>query len=133
MKICICSSAGSANLLINSLNSRSYKYVIKNQSRDLLKSVLPKKNIISLSEAKKKGSTFFIGTGDEFSKDCIIKIKKKGKYVVSIFDHWINYEKRINKNFLPDEAWVYDEKAKKILKNIFPKLRIKQKKKYVFY
>jgi len=58
MKICICSSAGSANLLINSLNSRSYKYVIKNQSRDLLKSVLPKKNIISLSEAKKKGQLF---------------------------------------------------------------------------
>ena len=53
MKICICSSPGSTNQLI-SLN-KSYRYVV-NKYTKFLKNI-SKKNLISLSEAK-KGSIF---------------------------------------------------------------------------
>lgn len=131
MKICICSSPGSTNQLINSLDSKSYRYVVNKYTKNLLKNI-SKKNLISLSEAKKKGSIFFVGTGDSFSKNFIRTMKKKNKYVISIFDHWVNYDKRIYQNNLPDEAWVYDKIAKKILHKLFPKLNIKLQKNMYF-
>jgi len=128
MKVCICSTAGVANQLVHQLNPKSCKFIVKKEAKKIFIKNNFKTSSISIREILQKAKIFYLSTGDKFSKDCIKKLKKNNKYVVAIFDHWINFKDRIDENYLPDEAWVFDNKAKNILNKIFPHLKIILKK-----
>jgi len=58
--------------------------------------------------------------------DAIKLAKKHGKKSIAFLDHWVNYEnrfKRGNENYLPDEIWVCDTNALKIVEKEFPKVK----------
>ena len=132
MKVCVCSTAGVANQLVHQLNLNSCKFILKKEAKKIFIKNNFKIKSISIRESLPKAKIFYLSTGDKFSKDCIKKLKKHKKYVIAIFDHWINFKNRIDENYPPDEAWVFDNKAKKILHKIFPHLKIILKKNLYF-
>ena len=132
MKVCVCSTAGVANQLVHQLNLNSCKFILKKEAKKIFIKNNFKIKSISIRESLSKAKIFYLSTGDKFSKDCIKKLKKHKKYVIAIFDHWINFKNRIDENYPPDEVWVFDNKAKKILRKIFPHIRIILKKNLYF-
>ena len=57
--------------------------------------------------------------------------KKKNINTIVYFDHWSNYEKRLiyrNKNLLPNEIWVNDIYAFKLIRKYYPHVKLKKKK-----
>tara|TARA_B100001540_G_scaffold101157_1_gene91058 strand:+ start:438 stop:1256 length:819 start_codon:yes stop_codon:yes gene_type:complete len=132
MKVCICSTAGCANLLNYYVNNKSFYFILRKEAKKIFRYRLKKIKTISYKKSINKCQKFYVGTGSDYDKNCIKNLKKKNKYVVAVFDHWINFEKRIYREYLPDEAWVFDEISKKILRKIYPSIKIILKKNLYF-
>jgi hypothetical protein len=64
----------------------------------------------------------------DLEKQCINKAKKENIKTIVYLDHWKNYQERFifrQKLALPDEIWVGDEHAEKMVKKIFDSVYIK--------
>ena len=103
----------------------------------IFKKKFNKMKIITKSEAIKKSDWVLCSTGtsSDFEKDGIILAKKNKKKVIAILDHWVEYRSRFLKNkklLLPNEIWVTDNYALKIVKKENFKTKIKLKKNLFF-
>tara|TARA_B110000438_G_C15784680_1_gene637835 strand:+ start:254 stop:802 length:549 start_codon:yes stop_codon:yes gene_type:complete len=77
--------------------------------------------IMSKISAIKKSDWVLCSTGttSNFEKNGIILAKKNKKKVVALLDHWVDYRNRFIKEkrlILPNEIWVTDKYALKIIK-----------------
>jgi hypothetical protein len=93
--------------------------------------------IISKIDAIKRSDWVLCSTGttSNFEKNGIILAKKNKKKVVVLLDHWTEYRNRFikeNKLFLPNEIWVMDKYALKIIKKEKFKTKIILKKNLFF-
>lgn len=68
------------------------------------------------------------GVGSDLEYNALAASKRNGIFSVSLLDHWVNYHQRFIRNsiqVLPDEMWVVDNFAKKIVEDMFPQSTIK--------
>ncbi len=76
------------------------------------------------------------GTGwqSDFEHLARCSFKTRGKKIISVIDHWVNYKQRFeyenHDEFLSNELWVFDKTALKIAKKTFPDTRIVEKKNF---
>ncbi len=97
------------------------------------KNIFNKKHTIKHTNLKEKISSVdaLICTtsfNDRSYYDSIQFAKKKGIYSILVLDHWTFYKERLIKNkndFLPDEVVVFDKYASRILKKLFPLIKVR--------
>ena len=126
--ICISSNdAGGAEILSSWLKKYNKKYVL-NLSGPALKIFKKKikvsKNFSKISSCPNTISKIITSTSKNSIQEInAIKYAKKNKiFVISLIDHWTNYEKRFIRNkkkILPNELWVTDKYALRIAKSKF--------------
>ena len=69
------------------------------------------------------------GTGwaSTIEHDARVIANRLGVYSIAVIDHWVNYQVRFikkNQHQLPNEIWVSDSEAEKIVRAIFPNLPV---------
>ena len=133
----ISKDAGGAELTYRYALNQKEKFclALSGPAIKIFKKKLGKKKIISRSEAIKKSDWVLCSTGtsSNFEKDGIILAKKNKKKVVAFIDHWVDYRSRFlkkNKLFLPNEIWVTDNYALKLIKKEKFKTKVLLKKIY---
>ena len=131
----ISKDAGGAELVSRfALNLKDkYCFALSGPAIKIFKKKFNKIKIISKSQAIKKSDWVLCSTGifSDFEKDGIILAKKNRKKVIAVIDHWIDYKSRFLKKkklFLPNEIWVTDDYALKIIKKEKFKTKILLKK-----
>ena len=135
----ICKDAGGAELAVRLAleQNENFCVALSGPAIKIFKKKLNKIDIISRAEAIKKSDWVLCSTGTSgnFEKDGLILAKKNKKRVISILDHWVEYKSRFIKKeklFLPDEIWVTDKFALKIIKKEKFKTKIVLKKNLYF-
>ncbi len=131
----VCNDAGSANILIYWIKKYKYKYLIKvsGPAKKIFLDNIPKlKFEKKLTNLIKKSNLIITGTSSKSEIDHKARYlsKKYKKKVIGLLDHWTLYREGFtyrNKNLLPDEIWVTDNKAKKIADKQFKSIKIKKK------
>ena len=115
--------AGGAELAIRFalIQKEDFCLALSGPAIEIFKKKLNKVKIISRAEAIRQSDWVLCSTGTSgnFEKDGLILAKKNKKKVISILDHWVGYRSRFIKKqklFLPNEIWVTDKYALKILK-----------------
>ncbi len=131
----ISKDAGGAELACSFALNQKEKFclALSGPAIKIFKKKFNKIKIISKSEAIKKSDWVLCSTGTSgnFEKDGIILAKKNKKKVVALLDHWVEYRSRFIKKkklFIPDEIWVTDNYALKIIKKENFKTKIVLKK-----
>ena len=131
----ISKEAGGAELACSFALNQKEKFclALSGPAIKIFKKKFSKIKIISKSEAIKKSDWVLCSTGTSgnFEKDGIILAKKSKKKVVALLDHWVEYRSRLIKKkklFIPDEIWVTDNYALKIIKKEKFKTKIVLKK-----
>jgi hypothetical protein len=131
--------AGAAEILSSYVKNTkgNYIFVLSGPAKKIFKKKI--KNIIISKLDKAEMISFKLICGTSFKSkielEAIDKFKKKKKETIAIIDHWINYKQRFFKNrklILPNKIWVFDKHAKKLIKKIFPKVKIYLKKNFYF-
>ena len=119
----ISKDAGGAELAIRFalIQKEDLSLALSGPAIEIFKKKLNKVKIISRAEAIRQSDWVLCSTGTSgnFEKDGLILAKKNKKKVISILDHWVGYRSRFIKKqklFLPNEIWVTDKYALKILK-----------------
>ncbi len=129
----VCNDAGGANILANYIKNlnANFKFVLSGPAVNIFKKffsnivLFDHKTAINLSEKVICSS----GSG-EWEKQGLNLAREFGKFSIVSLDHWSNYRQRFifkNKLILPNEIWVYDKTAKKLIKKIFPEILVKLK------
>ncbi len=85
--------------------------------------------ICTLDEALSSCNEVLCGTSwqSDLEWRAIEQAKTAGKRVVAFLDHWVNYPERFVRNgvqHLPDEIWVGDENAEKLVRVHFPDIPV---------
>ena len=131
--------AGAAEILSSYVKNTkgNYIFVLSGPAKKIFKKKI--KNIIISKLDKAEMISFKLICGTSFKSkielEAIDKFKKNKKETIAIIDHWINYKQRFFKNrklILPNKMWVFDKYAKKLIKKIFPKVKIYLKKNFYF-
>jgi len=77
-----------------------------------------------LAEAVCECEWVLTGTGrNELAFQAIAESRKAGRYVVAFLDHWTEYKSRFTRGgeiLLPDEIWVGDQDALRLVSRLFP-------------
>jgi len=135
----ISKDAGGAELACRFALNQNEKFclALSGPAIKVFKKKFSKIKIISKSDAIKKSDWVLCSTSTEgnFEKDGIILAKKNKKKVVVLLDHWVEYRSRFIKNkklFIPDEIWVTDNYALRIIKKENFKTKILLKKNLYF-
>ena len=85
---------------------------------------VPNIPIAELVEAVCECQWVLTGTGNyELEFQAIAESRKVGRYVVAFLDHWTSYKSRFTRNgemLLPDEMWVGDQHALRLVTQFFP-------------
>ncbi len=93
-----------------------------------------RKLIVNILKRYSNATLVLTGTGWMTNVEVNFLAAAKGLRLptAAVIDHWVNYRERFNfprKNWqrnLPDQIWVTDRTAFKMVKELFPKVRIKQ-------
>jgi len=135
----ISKEAGGAELACRFALTQKEKFylALSGPAIKIFKNKFNKIKIISKAEAIRKSDWVLCttGTSGDFEKDGIILAKKNKKKVVVLLDHWVEYRSRFVKKkklFLPNEIWVTDNYALKIIKKENFKTKIILKKNLYF-
>jgi hypothetical protein len=130
----VCHDAGGANQLLYEINRLQLKTIprvlAKGPSEAILQATLPYCNRVdSLSELLKNVNCLISATS--WSSDLEFEARKIAKLKnirsITALDHWTNYRERFIRNgeqVLPDEIWVFDDKALSLATKTFPSVRI---------
>ena len=130
----ICHEAGSAELISEYLKKKSYDILLCSNS--LVRSIFKKKSIfthtVNLKDCVNKSDYVITGTSSSKKElKAIILCKKINKKTITFLDHWSNYQTRFELNnelVFPHEINVFDNHAFKKISQLYPSVRIKQKK-----
>jgi len=121
--------AGGAEIVSSWLrrNPREYVAVIDGPAKDIFKSKNVYSSVTPLNEAIDNCNWVLSGSGiSNFEYKAILEAKNRGVYVVSYMDHWTAYRERFVRegieNF-PDEIWVGDEDALKLVNKKIPQVK----------
>ena len=109
--------------------------VVKGPAIDIFEKKGIKNSNYNLLDAIKLSDYVITSTSwqSDLEKEAIIISKKLNKYVISVIDHWVNYEERFILNGilnLPNEIWVTDKHALEIAKSNFLDIKIKRIENY---
>lgn len=115
----------------------SYEAILEGPARKIFSRKNLKISNLSFQEAILNVDFVITSTSwqSDLEKEVIRYSKKIGKYVISVLDHWVNYEERFLINgemILPNEVWTLDKHAYSIAKNLFKDTLVKLEKNYYF-
>ena len=122
---------------VSSNNKKEFIFHLNGHAIDIFK----KKKIKFINLKKKiffdKADKIILSTGwsTDFEIQNLIEAKKLKIKCITVLDHWSNLRERFifkKKIYLPDEIWVFDLKAKKKIKEIFPNIKVILKRNYYF-
>lgn len=124
--------AGAANILISWLEASSnpdFEIYFEGPASKLLPDALVEEQCDSLEILLSRVSIVLTGTGwaSTLEYDAIEACRLRGIEVVSLVDHWTNYEERFiryGRKVLPNEIWVTDEYAFNQARKIFPSTQL---------
>ena len=128
----VCHDAGAANLIVHWL--KKYQGTILpcmvGPAIKIWNYHFPEVEILRLDSAISNSKILLSGTGNNsFEHDARIKAKDKGMYNISVIDHWTRYKQRFvfnGKEVLPDLILVSDHFARRLAKDTFPLIKVKE-------
>lgn len=128
----VCHDAGSANLIVHWL--KMYRGIIfpcmAGPAIKIWNYHFPEVEILKLDSAISNAKILLSGTGNNsFEHGARIKAKERGMYNISVIDHWTGYKQRFTfngKEVLPDLILVSDHFAKRLAKEVFPLIKVKE-------
>ena len=132
----IAHDAGAANHLLAYVNANpdgQYASFMAGPALKMWRDMFPDRPLSSsVEEAIAASASIVTGTGwaSDIEKSAVAYAKAKGKFCVSLIDHWTNYRARFEQDGevrLPDEIWVTDGWAESIARQTFPSARVIQK------
>ena len=105
-------------------------YIKRNLSKSIFERKIGKYKNTRFKSAINQSDWVLTGTGWSTNHEvaAIEYALSESKHVVSMIDHWVNYEERFfydGKKYLPDEIWVTDGIALKQAKSLFKNLKIR--------
>jgi hypothetical protein len=132
-KVAIVSNdAGGAELVSSWLvhNKISHALSLDGPARDIFQRKIGSYQDFGYKGAINQSNWVLTGTGwsSKLELNAIKYALSINKYVVSILDHWVNYQERFldgSKIYLPDEIWVTDKIALKEAKSSFKNVKIR--------
>ena len=125
----VCHDAGAANVVIAALletGRRDWRAYMKGPAKKIWESAFPEVILYDSIEQAIEGSELLIsGTGWASNIEHESRRVAKSKTVksIAVMDHWVNYAERFVRNgeqILPDEFWVTDKYALKLVLDTFP-------------
>ena len=128
----VCHDAGGAEIISHWVKQNKINPILhlEGPAIKIFKRVLSKLNLVSLEELIENSNLLMLGTSwqsDLEKKSFIVARKKINLKIIVVFDHWVDFEKRLiyKNNFLkPDQIWVTDQHAKEIAERIFNNIKI---------
>lgn len=124
--------AGGAEILASYVaqNGIACRFVLEGPAVNVFKRRLGEVEVLSLEEGISAGDWCLCGTGwqSDLEWRAIELVQNKGKRVVALLDHWVNYQERFLRNgiqHLPDEIWVGDVDAEILARDNFSQLPIR--------
>ena len=124
--------AGGAEILASYIKQQSLvcTYILEGPAVKVFERHFGSLQTVSLEEGVDFCESVICGTSGQSDLEwrAIVRSREKGKFVVSLLDHWINYPERFVRNGiknLPDEIWVCDIDAETIATAEFPCTPIK--------
>ncbi len=120
--------AGSSNMIFSLIKKYKEKKILmylEGPAKNIWKKDFPNFKNDEFNVLINECKTLLTGTSSNFEKEHIArkKVKFLKKKNIVYLDNWTNYEYRFiykNKNILPDEIWVSDDKALEYANSFFP-------------
>ena len=118
--------AGGAEILSSWLRRHMTKgvAVLGGPATKIFNGKIPDVARLDLVDAIRQCDWVLVGTGNsDFEYAAIVEARKAGLYVIAFLDHWTSYERRFTRAgnmLLPDEIWVGDQEALRLVRRLFP-------------
>tara|TARA_B100000965_G_scaffold405414_1_gene439465 strand:+ start:9262 stop:10155 length:894 start_codon:yes stop_codon:yes gene_type:complete len=126
--------AGGAEILSNliNLNEANYYFILEGPAKTVFKKVLGVNSIPFSEKILSFCDSIICSTSWQsyLEINAIIIAKKLDKFIIVVFDHWVNYQERLTYKgeiLIPNEIWVTDKYAESITRAIFKDVCIKNK------